>query len=125
MPEQQRVKNYGGTMRLGSHKIELDCNSLAYHIYNNNSITRRHRHRYEFNQDFKGTLEKNGMRFTGSSDNKKRIEILEIPRHIFYFGIQYHGEFHSRPGKPEESFEHFIKASIKNKRTKNNQIFNS
>ena len=60
-------------------------------------------------------FEKNGMRFTGSSDHKKRIEILEIPDHSFYFGIQYHGEFHSRPGKPEPSFEYFIKASIKNK----------
>ena len=125
MPEQQRLKNYGGTMRLGSHKIELDHNSIAYKIYNSNSITRRHRHRYEFNQNFKETLEKHGMRFTGSSDDKKRIEILEIPGHIFYFGIQYHGEFHSRPGKPEPSFEHFIEASIKNKRKKNNQIFNS
>jgi CTP synthase len=55
------------------------------------------------------------MRFTGSSDYKKRIEILEIPDHVFYFGIQYHGEFHSRPGKPEPSFEYFIKASIKNR----------
>jgi len=62
---------------------------------------------------------KKGMRFTGSSDYKKRIEILEIPDHVFYFGIQYHGEFHSRPGKPEPSFEYFIKASIKNRLKKN------
>ena len=119
MPEQQQIKNYGGTMRLGSHKIELDPNSIAFNIYNNNTINRRHRHRYEFNQNYKETLERYGMRFTGSSDNKKRIEILEIPDHIFYFGIQYHGEFHSRPGKPEPSFEHFIRSSIKNKRKNN------
>ena len=56
------------------------------------------------------------MKFTGSSDDKKRIEILEIPNHIFYFAVQYHAEFHSRPGKPEPSFESFIKASIKNKK---------
>jgi CTP synthase len=119
MPEQQKLTNYGGTMRLGSHLIEVDLNSIAYKIYNNISITRRHRHRYEFNQNYKEIIENNGMKFTGYSDNKKRTEILEIPEHIFYFGIQYHGEFHSRPGKPEPSFEHFIKASIKNKKKKN------
>ncbi len=125
MPEQKHIKNLGGTMRLGLHEIELTADSNAFEIYKNSSIERRHRHRYEFNQNFKELLEKHGMRFTGSSDNEKRIEILEIPKHMFYFGIQYHGEFHSRPGNPEPSFEHFIKASIKKKATKSNQIFSS
>jgi CTP synthase len=118
MPEQKLIKNLGGTMRLGLHEIEIDPDSNAFKIYRNSSIARRHRHRYEFNQNFKELLEKQGMRFTGSSDNKKRIEILEIPNHAFYLGIQYHGEFHSRPGNPEPSFEHFIRASIKNKNRK-------
>lgn len=118
MPEQHQIKNYGGTMRLGSHKIDLDKDSFAFKIYNSTSIMRRHRHRYEFNQQFKEILEQKGMRFSGSSDNKKRIEILEIPNHTFYFGIQYHAEFHSRPGKPEPSFESFVKASIKHKKMK-------
>ncbi|MGN6348543.1 MAG: CTP synthase [Candidatus Nitrosocosmicus sp.] len=118
MPEQHQIKNYGGTMRLGAHKIDLDPDSLAFRIYNNTSIIKRHRHRYEFNQHFKEILEQKGMRFTGSSDDKRRIEILEIPKHQFYFGIQYHAEFHSRPGKPEPSFESFIKASIKHKKMK-------
>jgi len=116
MPEQHQIKNYGGTMRLGSHKIDVNADSIAYKIYKVISISRRHRHRYEFNQHFKENLEQSGMKFTGSSDDKKRIEILEIPNHIFYFAVQYHAEFHSRPGKPEPSFESFIKASIKNKR---------
>ncbi|MDQ4073526.1 MAG: CTP synthase, partial [Thermoproteota archaeon] len=114
MPEQKDLKNYGGTMRLGSHTIGIVDGSMAYKIYKINSITRRHRHRYEFNQEFKEILENNGMQFTGSSDNEKRIEILEIPNHRFYMGIQYHGEFHSRPGNPEPSFEAFIKASMEN-----------
>jgi CTP synthase len=118
MPEQKHIKNLGGTMRLGLHEIELSSDSNAFEIYKSISIERRHRHRYEFNQDFRELLEKHGMRFTGSSDNKKRIEILEIPNHIFYLGIQYHGEFHSRPGNPEPSFEHFIRASIENKISK-------
>ena len=116
MPEQHQIKNYGGTMRLGSHKIDVNTDSIAYKIYKVISISRRHRHRYEFNQHFKENLEQSGMKFTGSSDDKKRIEILEIPNHIFYFAVQYHAEFHSRPGKPEPSFESFIKASIKNKK---------
>lgn len=116
MPEQHQIKNYGGTMRLGSHKIDVNADSIAYKIYKVISISRRHRHRYEFNQHFKENLEQSGMKFTGSSDDKKRIEILEIPNHIFYFAVQYHAEFHSRPGKPEPSFESFIKASIKNKK---------
>jgi CTP synthase len=114
MPEQKEMKNYGGTMRLGSHPIGIIEGSMAYKIYNNNSITRRHRHRYEFNQGYREVIEKKGMLFTGSSDNEKRIEILEIPNHKFYMGIQYHGEFHSRPGNPEPSFEAFIKASMQN-----------
>jgi len=115
MPEQQHLKNYGGTMRLGSHKIDLDTNSIAHNIYEDVSISRRHRHRYEFNQSFRMMLEKNGMKFTGSSDEGKRIEIFELPEHVFYFGIQYHGEFHSRPGKPEPSFERFIQSAIRNR----------
>jgi CTP synthase len=121
MPEQERLKNYGGTMRLGLHQIEISSGSIAFDVYNDTSIRRRHRHRYEFNQEFRELLESKGMRFTGSSDYKKRIEILEIPDHVFYFGIQYHGEFHSRPGKPEPSFEYFIKASIKNRLKKNSR----
>jgi CTP synthase len=118
MPEQHQIKNYGGTMRLGAHKIDLDANSMAYKIYKDISISRRHRHRYEFNQGFKEIFEQSGMKFTGSSDGQNRIEILEIPDHLFYFGVQYHAEFHSRPGKPEPSFESFIKASIKYKKIK-------
>ena len=75
MPEQKQIKNYGGTMRLGFHKIELNPNSIAYKIYKKYFDSRRHRHRYEFNQKFKELLRATGMRFTGSSDDKKRIEI--------------------------------------------------
>ena len=79
-----------------------------------NQSKKRHRHRYEFNQDYMNLIEEKGLKFTGSSDGGKRIEILEIPNHPFYFGIQYHGEFHSRPGVPEPAFERFVKACIQN-----------
>lgn len=113
MPEQKQHKNMGGTMRLGLHAIEINSNSLAFQIYKNNIIKKRHRHRYEFNQEYRQQFEINGLKFSGSSDNGRRLEIFEIPEHLFYLGIQYHGEFHSRPGNPEPSFEFFIKACIK------------
>lgn len=118
MPEQTQIKALGGTMRLGLHDIQISQKSFAKKIYKNSIIQKRHRHRYEFNQKYKKVLEDNGMRFTGSSDSGKRIEILEIPNHEFYLGIQYHGEFHSRPGFPEPAFKNFISAAINKKSNK-------
>ncbi|TVP39021.1 glutamine hydrolyzing CTP synthase [Candidatus Nitrosocosmicus arcticus] len=115
MPEQKQVKAMGGTMRLGLHNIHIKSGSFASKIYRKNIVQKRHRHRYEFNQEYRNLIEENGMKFTGSSDEGKRIEILEIPFHKFYLGIQYHGEFHSRPGFPEPAFENFIKATLEGK----------
>jgi CTP synthase len=114
MPEQKHIKDMGGTMRLGLHEISVKSGSIAIEIYKKKSIQKRHRHRYEFNQEYMKLIEERGLKFTGSSDDGKRIEILEMPNHPFYFGIQYHGEFHSRPGVPEPAFESFVKASIQN-----------
>ena len=120
MPEQKQIKAMGGTMRLGLHNIQIEPKSIASKIYRKNMVQKRHRHRYEFNQKYKDLIESNGMKFTGSSDAGKRIEILEIPSNKFFLGIQYHGEFHSRPGFPEPAFENFIKAALENKKlTKN------
>ena len=114
MPEQKTINNLGGTMRLGSHKILINSNTLASKIYSKNFIIKRHRHRFEFNKNYLPVLSKNGMVLSGYSDNEKRTEILEIPNHKFYFAVQYHAEFDSRPGKPEQAFEAFINnASIK------------
>jgi CTP synthase len=112
MPEQIGIKVLGGTMRLGLHEILLKPESNAMQIYGRKKIQKRHRHRYEFNQDYLKLLETKGMKFTGSSDGGKRIEVLEIPNHRFYFAIQFHGEFQSRPGTPEPAFESFVKACI-------------
>jgi len=115
MPEQKQIKAMGGTMRLGLHNIQIKSGSFASKIYRKNIVQKRHRHRYEFNQEYRDLIEGNGMKITGSSDEGKRIEILEIPNHKFYLGIQYHGEFHSRPGFPEPAFENFIKATLEGK----------
>lgn len=112
MPEQQTVHNMGGTMRLGKHEITIIPNTQASKIYGTHLIYRRHRHRYEFNQEYQQIMEKHGMVFSGYSDNKRRTETLEIPEHKFYFAVQYHGEFNSRPGTPEQAFDAFIKSAV-------------
>jgi len=104
----------GGSLRLGANEIKIKNDSLASKIYNSDLISKRHRHRYEFNKDFLDDFEKNGMIFSGQSDGDKRMEILEIPSHKFFLGVQFHPEFSSRPGFPEEAFEAFVSASAQN-----------
>lgn len=111
MPEQRTVHDMGGTMRLGSHEIEIAKGTAAAKIYGSAVIRRRHRHRYEFNQQYSDIMRKAGLVFSAHSDNGRRTEILEIPGHRFYLAVQYHGEFSSRPGKPEQAFEAFVRAS--------------
>lgn len=111
LPEQKSIENKGGSLRLGAHDITVEENTLAFKIYKSNKIQKRHRHRFEFNQKYLETFSSKGMKFSGYSDSKKRMEVLEIPMHRFYLGVQYHPEFSSRPGHPEESFEAFIRAS--------------
>jgi len=114
LPEQKDVSDMGGSLRLGANEIKIKNNSLAFKIYNSNLISKRHRHRYEFNKEYLDSFEKNGMNFSGESDNGKRMEILEIPDHKFFLGVQFHPEFNSRPGFPEKSFEAFVTASAQN-----------
>ena len=111
LPEQKTVSNMGGSLRLGAHEIIVKNNTLAHKTYNANKVMRRHRHRYEINKKYLDTFEKNGMIFSAESDGSKRMEILEIPSHKFYFGVQFHPEFNSRPGFPEESFQAFVNAA--------------
>jgi CTP synthase len=111
MPEQRDTIKLGGSMRLGSHKITIRTNTMAEDIYNTNTIYGRHRHRYELNQKYLGVLEKGGLVLSGFSDGAKRTEILEIPKHKFYFATQYHSEFSSRLGKPEKSFLAFVESA--------------
>ena len=111
MPEQLDVYNMGGTMRLGSHEIAITPKTVAADIYRSTSIKRRHRHRFEFNQKYLGIVTKNGLVLSAHSDRGKRMETLEILNHRFFFAVQYHAEFNSRPGKPEQAFEAFVRAA--------------
>ena len=92
-------------------EVIIKSNTNAQKIYNSESISKRHRHRYEINKEYIPEFEKNGLIFSADSDNGKRMEMLEIPEHKFYLGVQFHPEFNSRPGFPEEAFSAFIKAS--------------
>ena len=111
LPEQEGITNMGGSLRLGANEINVNKNSLAYKIYNKEVIYKRHRHRYEFNTNYREQFQKNGMNFTAESDNGKRMEILEVPSHKFFIGVQFHPEFSSRPGFPEGTFKAFVTAA--------------
>jgi CTP synthase len=112
MPEQRGIEIKGATMRLGAHKIIIKPNTLAHRLYKNEEIYERHRHRFEVNLDYLDKLEKNGLVFSGKSTDGKRMEILELPNHFFFFASQFHGEFKSRPVKPEPEYYGFIKACL-------------
>ena len=111
LPEQKNISDMGGSLRLGANNISIKENTNAQKIYSATTINKRHRHRYEINKKYIPEFEKNGLVFSAESDNGKRMEILEIPSHKFYLGVQFHPEFNSRPGYPEESFAAFIKAA--------------
>lgn len=113
MPEQRNIHDMGGTMRLGGHDIVVRPGTLAHRLYNATTIRRRHRHRYEFNQNYLDAVTKAGLVLSAHSDNGRRMEVLEIPDRQFYFAVQYHAEFSSRPGKPEEAFDGFVKEAAK------------
>ncbi|HEU4604905.1 MAG TPA: CTP synthase [Nitrososphaera sp.] len=113
MPEQRNVHDMGGTMRLGAHDIAISPRTVAAKVYGSTAVRRRHRHRYEFNQKYRDVVSKNGLVLSAHSDSGRRMEILEIPNHRFYFAVQYHAEFNSRPGKPEQAFDAFVRAAAK------------
>jgi CTP synthase len=115
MPEQRGIEIKGATMRLGAHKIIVEPNTMAYTLYKNEEIYERHRHRFEVNLDYLETLKKNGLVFSGKSADGRRMEILELPDHFFFFASQFHGEFKSRPGRPDPEYYGFVKACLDKK----------
>ena len=115
LPDQKDIKNIGGTMRLGLYPCKLEEGTLAKELYSSDLIHERHRHRFEFNNEFKETLKKAGLIISGSSPDGRLAEIIELPRemHPFFIAGQFHPEFKTRPGKPHPLFKGFIKAISK------------
>jgi CTP synthase len=112
MPEQRGIEIKGATMRLGAHKIIVKPNTTAYRLYKCEEIYERHRHRFEVNLDYLDKLQKAGLVFSGKSTDGRRMELLELPEHYFFFASQFHGEFKSRPGKPDPEYYGLIKACL-------------
>lgn len=105
----------GGTMRLGAYPCSLEKGNFAYDAYLSREISERHRHRYEFNNDYRELLEEKGLIFSGESPNGELVEIVEIKDHPWFLGCQFHPEFKSRPMDPHPLFRDFIRASLENR----------
>ncbi len=116
MSDQKSISNMGGTLRLGNYECKIKENTLAHKAYNNTEILERHRHRYEFNNEYKEILEKHGMVFSGINEKSNLVEIIEIPTHKHFIAAQFHPEFKSRPTRPHPLFDSFIKSSIETKK---------
>jgi CTP synthase (UTP-ammonia lyase) len=112
MEEQRGLTQKGGTMRLGSYSCHLQSGSLAQSIYGENQIFERHRHRYEFNNKFRGLFEKKGMVLSGICRERDLVEILELKDHPWFIAVQFHPEFKSRPLHPHPLFTQFVRASL-------------
>ena len=104
----------GGTMRLGAYPCHLEKNTLAFAAYAKENISERHRHRYEFNNEYLELFQEKGLIISGMSPGKDLVEIIELADHPWFLGCQFHPEFKSRPMKPQPLFKDFIKASLEN-----------
>ena len=112
MPEQKEITDKGGTMRLGLYPCKLAEGSHAKEIYGENLIYERHRHRYEFNNEFRKAMQEAGLVLSGLSPDERLVEIVELPDHPWFIGVQFHPEFRSRPNRPHPLFADFIRASL-------------
>jgi CTP synthase len=106
----------GGTMRLGAFEAALEPGSKVAEIYGSTRISERHRHRYEVNTRYKERLENAGLRFSGMSPDGLLPEIIELPNHRWFIGVQYHPELKSRPFEPHPLFASFIAAAVEQSR---------
>jgi len=112
MEEQKNIANLGGTMRLGAYKCQLKPDSNSYNAYNTDLIFERHRHRFEFNNDYLADFEKAGMVATGKNPETGLVEVVEIPSHPWFVGTQFHPEYKSTVENPHPLFVAFIKAAV-------------
>ncbi|TCS82080.1 CTP synthase [Tepidibacillus fermentans] len=115
LPEQKDIEDLGGTMRLGLYPCKLEKDSKAMQAYQDELVYERHRHRYEFNNEFRDQLQAAGLKISGTSPDEKLVEIIEIPSHPWFVATQFHPEFVSRPNRPHPLFRDFVKASLQNK----------
>jgi CTP synthase len=113
MEDQKAITNKGGTMRLGAYACKIQKETLAYQIYGKSNISERHRHRYEFNNDYLAEMTAAGLVTSGINPDNNLVEIIELPSHPFFIGVQYHPELKSTVVNPHPLFVHFVKAAMK------------
>lgn len=112
MDHQKAVKAKGGTMRLGAYSCAIKDDTLAYEVYGSHMISERHRHRFEFNNNYKEDYEKNGMIASGINPDNSLVEIVEVPTHPWFIGVQFHPEYKSTVANPHPLFIGFVKAAV-------------
>ena len=115
MPDQYEDIDKGGTLRLGAYPCVIKENTAMRRIYGEEQISERHRHRYEFNNDYRSVLEEAGLTLSGLSPDGRLVETAELSERDFFIGVQYHPEFKSRPNKPHPLFTEFIAAALRKK----------
>ena len=122
MVEQKSITNMGGTMRLGAYECMIEPGTLAHTIYESSSISERHRHRWEFNNKYIDEYREAGMVMSGTNPANGLVEIIELPNHPFFIGVQFHPELKSTVENPHPIFIHFIKAALENSVSKGSKI---
>ena len=113
--ELRGVEELGGTMRLGAWTCKIEPNTLAHRVYGKIEISERHRHRYEFNREYEGTLTAAGLRISGSTPDGTYVEMIELPDHPYFIGCQFHPEFKSKPLEPHPLFKNFVGAAYEHR----------
>jgi CTP synthase len=116
MEEQKTITDKGGTMRLGAWKCDIKPDTLASKIYEKETISERHRHRYEYNSSYVDILEKAGLKSSGKNPETGLVEIIELENHPFFIGVQYHPEYKSTVANPHPLFVNFVAATVKAKK---------
>jgi CTP synthase len=118
LDEQKTITDMGGTMRLGSQPAKLTPGSRAAKAYGKEEISERHRHRYEFNNQYRQQYIEKGMQVVGSSPDGSLVEIIELPDHPWFVGVQFHPEFKSGPTRPHPLFAGFIAAAVQRRKSR-------
>jgi len=116
MADQASASDKGGTMRLGAFRCAIEPHSLAHRLYGATMISERHRHRYEFNNDYRDLFKSSKMRLSGVNPERDLVEIVELEGHPFFVGVQFHPEFKSTPLAPQPIFKGFVAAALAHSR---------
>jgi len=121
MGDQKEIKDKGATMRLGACPCTLTKGSLAYAAYEKDQVSERHRHRFEFNNNYREQLEKAGLIVSGTNPDRDLVEIIEVKGHPWFVAVQFHPEFQSKPNKAHPLFASFVEAALVRKLESCNQ----